>query len=215
MSAVGCEVVALRAVEGIENSNRPILVLPTLWYGYSPHHGYCGHHHPAIGNIPGRRSGRARIGSRAGRAARRHSQRARRQCELAGCGGIAAGSRLAWQGADRRRHLFPFGGAAPGRVPPVGDGHGTRLRIRDIGPTLRPSRVGRYVRRRHLPSRHQSTDLFGTSTVRSYHDFKDLSASGTLGDPSLASREKGEAILRICVEELRGFFREFADWPIA
>jgi creatinine amidohydrolase len=60
------------------------------------------------------------------------------------------------------------------------------------------------------PSRRQSTDLFGVSTVRSYHDFKDRSPTGTLGDPSFASSKKGEAILRICVEELRAFLKEFA-----
>ena len=40
---VGCdansaEAVALRAAAGLEASERPVLVLPTLWYGYSPHH---------------------------------------------------------------------------------------------------------------------------------------------------------------------------------
>src|SRR5262245_31797351 len=40
---VGCdansaEAVALRAAEGLGTSERPVLVLPTLWYGYSPHH---------------------------------------------------------------------------------------------------------------------------------------------------------------------------------
>src|SRR4029450_7853709 len=40
---VGCDAnsaaaVALRAAAGLETSERPVLVLPTLWYGYSPHH---------------------------------------------------------------------------------------------------------------------------------------------------------------------------------
>jgi creatinine amidohydrolase len=30
--------VALRSAQGLEDAAHPILVLPTLWYGYSPHH---------------------------------------------------------------------------------------------------------------------------------------------------------------------------------
>ena len=66
-----------------------------------------------------------------------------------------------------------------------------------------------------LPSPRQSTDLFGTSQVRAYHDFHDLSPSGVLGDPALASAEKGETILRVCVEELTTLVQDFARWPIS
>ena len=41
-------------------------------------------------------------------------------------------------------------------------------------------------------SRYLTTDLLGSSAVRVYHDFADLSPSGTLGDPSLATRREGE-----------------------
>ena len=40
-------------------------------------------------------------------------------------------------------------------------------------------------------SSYLTTDLLGGSPIRTYLDFADLSASGTLGDPSLASPEKG------------------------
>ena len=66
-----------------------------------------------------------------------------------------------------------------------------------------------------LPSPRQSADLFGTSQVRAYHDFRDLSPSGVLGDPALASADKGEIILRVCVEELVAFVQDFARWPIS
>jgi len=36
-----------------------------------------------------------------------------------------------------------------------------------------------------------------------------------LGDPGLASADKGETILRVCVEELVAFVQDFARWPIS
>ncbi len=59
-----------------------------------------------------------------------------------------------------------------------------------------------------------STDLFGGGRARTYLDFHDLSPTGTLGDPGLASAEKGARILTVCGEEVAAFLRDFATWPV-
>jgi creatinine amidohydrolase len=63
-------------------------------------------------------------------------------------------------------------------------------------------------------SSYRQTDLFGTSLARGYTDFRDLSPTGTYGDPSLASAEKGARIFAICVEETLALLRDFARLPI-
>lgn len=64
-------------------------------------------------------------------------------------------------------------------------------------------------------SRYLTTDLLGSSMVRTYLDFKDLSESGVLGDPSLATPEKGARFFDACVKALTTFIDDFARWPIA
>jgi creatinine amidohydrolase len=63
-------------------------------------------------------------------------------------------------------------------------------------------------------SRYLSTDLLGSSAVRTYHDFGDLSETGTLGDPSLATPEKGARFHAAVVAELARFIEDFSRWPI-
>ena len=63
-------------------------------------------------------------------------------------------------------------------------------------------------------SAYLSTDLLGGSQVRTYLDFKDLSPSGTLGDPALATPEKGAQFFAAVTEALAAFLQEFAGWPI-
>jgi creatinine amidohydrolase len=63
-------------------------------------------------------------------------------------------------------------------------------------------------------SAYLSTDLLGGSRVRTYHDFADLSESGTFGDPSLASPEAGARFHAAVVEEFVGFIEDFARWRI-
>ena len=63
-----------------------------------------------------------------------------------------------------------------------------------------------------LGSRYLSTDLFGAGIARRFVPFDALSPTGTLGDPSLASRETGERILHACSEELERFLADFAGW---
>jgi creatinine amidohydrolase len=63
-------------------------------------------------------------------------------------------------------------------------------------------------------SAYLNTDLLGGSRVRTYHDFADLSESGTLGDPSLATPEAGEKFHAAVVQELAAFIEDFAGWHI-
>ena len=61
-------------------------------------------------------------------------------------------------------------------------------------------------------SPYLTTDLLGASAVRTYHDFGDLSPSGTLGDPSLATRRKGRSSSRPSSAALVRFIEDFASW---
>jgi creatinine amidohydrolase len=63
-------------------------------------------------------------------------------------------------------------------------------------------------------SRFLTTDLLGSQAVRVYHDFGDLSASGTLGDPSLASAEAGKAFFEAVTQILADFIADFRGWAI-
>src|SRR5262245_41519401 len=54
-------------------------------------------------------------------------------------------------------------------------------------------------------SAYLTTDLLGSSAIRTYHDFADLSPHGTLGDPFLASREAGSAFFEAVVSALSAF----------
>jgi creatinine amidohydrolase len=63
-------------------------------------------------------------------------------------------------------------------------------------------------------STYLTTDLLGASAVRTYHDFGDLSESGTLGDPSLATPAKGAEFHDAVVGELVRFIEDFAVWTI-
>ena len=222
---VGCdansaEAVALRAAAGLEASERPVLVLPTLWYGYSPHH------MAFAGTVTLRSETFLSVVQDVVDSVL--AQGVRRAVILNGHGGNVSSldvvaSRLghAWHGKARIVAVTYFHLAAARqdefRESEMGGmGHAcefeTSLQLA-IHPELVDMKAAATCYPRP-PSERQSTDLFGTSSVRSYHDFKDLSPTGTLGDPALASPEKGATILRICVEELRAFLSEFTAWPM-
>jgi len=63
-------------------------------------------------------------------------------------------------------------------------------------------------------SAYLTTDLIGSQAVRVYHDFADLSPSGALGDPSLASPEAGAAFFAASAEALSAFITDFRNWTI-
>lgn len=64
-------------------------------------------------------------------------------------------------------------------------------------------------------SAYLTTDLLGSSPVRSYLDFADLSPTGTLGDPFLATRAAGSAFFEAVVTALTAFIQDFRTWRIA
>jgi creatinine amidohydrolase len=63
-------------------------------------------------------------------------------------------------------------------------------------------------------STYLTTDLLGAQAVRVYHDFGDLSSTGTLGDPSLASPEAGAKFFAASVRALGAFIEDFRGWTI-
>jgi creatinine amidohydrolase len=63
-------------------------------------------------------------------------------------------------------------------------------------------------------STYLTTDLLGGSAIRVYHDFGDLSPSGVLGDPSLATPELGAKFLAATVGALTAFIDDFRRWVI-
>lgn len=63
-------------------------------------------------------------------------------------------------------------------------------------------------------STYLTTDLLGGSPIRTYHDFGDLSESGTLGDPSLADPEHGAELREAVVDALVRFIEDFSAWRI-
>lgn len=63
-------------------------------------------------------------------------------------------------------------------------------------------------------SSYLTTDLLGGQAVRVYHDFADLSPTGTLGDPSLASPEAGAAFFEASAQALADFIADFRGWRI-
>jgi len=63
-------------------------------------------------------------------------------------------------------------------------------------------------------SGYLTTDLLGSSPIRTYHDFADLSPCGTLGDPALASPEAGAAFFDAVAEALAAFIDDFRGWRI-
>src|SRR5690606_23636940 len=63
-------------------------------------------------------------------------------------------------------------------------------------------------------SPYLTTDLIGSQAVRVYHDFGDLSPTGTLGDPALASPEAGRAFFDGSVAALTAFIEDFRGWAI-
>jgi creatinine amidohydrolase len=63
-------------------------------------------------------------------------------------------------------------------------------------------------------SRYLTTDLLGAQAIRLYHDFGDLSPTGTLGDPAFASPEAGKAFFAVVTGELAAFIADFRSWTI-
>jgi creatinine amidohydrolase len=102
------------------------------------------------------------------------------------------------------------------RSPPGGMGHACEFETAMIM-HIRPDLVAHDKAKAIYPdpgSSYLSTDLLKGSAIKTYLDFADLSPHGTLGDPSLASPEKGAEFFAAVVAELVRFMEDFAKWPI-
>ncbi len=64
-------------------------------------------------------------------------------------------------------------------------------------------------------SPYLTTDLLGGSAIKTYLDFADLSPTGTLGDPALATPDAGGKFFEAVVGELAAFIEDFRGWAIA
>jgi creatinine amidohydrolase len=99
---------------------------------------------------------------------------------------------------------------------PGGMGHACEFET-SLVQHLRPDLVRIEEARTTYPdpgSPYLTTDLIGSQAVRVYHDFGDLSPTGTLGDPSFASPEAGRAFFDASVASLAAFIDDFRGWAI-
>lgn len=198
----------------------PVLLLPPPWYGYSPHHM----------SFPGTvtlssATFMAMVKDIAGSVL---AHGFRRLALVNGHGGnvsvldvVASDLGHAWHRRARIAAVTYFALVAH-RAPEFresavgGMGHAcefeTSLMLHLAGEAVRMERAQTCYPETNSP--FLATDLFGRSLARTYIDFADLSATGTFGDPGLASAEKGARIFASCVEELSRFLADFAQWPI-
>ncbi|MBO6637865.1 MAG: creatininase family protein [Roseitalea sp.] len=63
-------------------------------------------------------------------------------------------------------------------------------------------------------STYFGADLLAGGSVASAATFRELSPSGVIGAPTLATGERGEALLETMVARLATFFADFATWPL-
>lgn len=64
-------------------------------------------------------------------------------------------------------------------------------------------------------SRYLGADLLAGGPVSAAASFKELSSSGVIGAPTLASGERGQVLLDAMVTAVAQFIEDFATWPIA
>jgi len=62
-------------------------------------------------------------------------------------------------------------------------------------------------------SAYFGADLLSGGAVASAASFRELSPTGVIGAPSFATEERGEALLQAMVARLAAFFADFATWP--
>jgi creatinine amidohydrolase len=107
--------------------------------------------------------------------------------------------------------------AALRRSAPGGMGHACEFET-SMMQHVRPQLVNMDLAATTYPdpgSDYLTTDLLGAQAVRVYHDFADLSPTGTLGDPSLATPEAGAKFFAASVDALVAFIEDFRAWTIA
>lgn len=81
-----------------------------------------------------------------------------------------------------------------------------------VPPSVRTGRLARNVPLRHTA--YFTQDLIHGSKVTLGLQWPDFSSTGVLGDPTLASPEKGQRFFRAAVDAVTAFLREFATWNL-
>lgn len=198
---------------------RPLLLMPALWTGLSPHH---------MG-LPGSVTLRADtfVALLEDVCASVLHHGVRRLLVLNGHGGNVAAidvalTKLGERGLDLERVvaatywqlLDPERVAALRDTPKGGTGHAgefeTSLMLATHGALVASDEaVSCYPTQ---PSGYLSSDLFQTGPAKRYMPFDRLSSTGTLGDPTHADEEKGRRILAACAEALRRLLEDLASW---
>ncbi len=221
---LGCDTIiperlAVRTAERLAGEPL-VLVLPPLWYGYSPHHMRF------AGTITLNAETLIEIVCQVCDSVLRHG--IRRVVVLNGHGGNISAMDLAatrigeqWSGRARIVSLTYWRLVAHRteefrESPSGGTGHAgefeTSLMLALNEPLVdMNAAVTNYP---EMPSPAISSDLFESRTASVYHDFADLSETGTLGDPSFASSDKGVRILQLHEDELSAFLQDMSTWSV-
>jgi creatinine amidohydrolase len=198
-------------------AEQPLLLLPTLWTGLSPHH------MGLPGSLTLRTSTFIDVVQDVCTSLLHHG--VRRIVLLNGHGGNVSAlgvvlARLGEQGLPVERvavvtywHLVAHRTSEFRDTRHGGTGHAGEFETSLMLATHEQLvKEGAEVCYPELPSDYLSTDLFAEGLAKRYVAFDRLSETGTLGDPSAASAEKGRRILIACSEELHAFLTDFASW---
>lgn len=59
-----------------------------------------------------------------------------------------------------------------------------------------------------------AADLLSGGPVAAAASFRELSDSGVIGAPTLASADRGQALLEVMIAAVAGFLEDFATWPL-
>ncbi len=195
----------------------PVVLLPTQWLGHSPHHAHFGsvslNLRPYMEIIGGLCRSLARMG-------------ARKIFLLNGHGGNDAGCRAALcelkvELPDRQIAFASYWSLAAEAMakirssPAGGMGHACEMET-SVMLAIRPELVsmkdatddGTF----RESSRYRVLDMLRPQPYYMVRDFHELSESGTLGMPSLASAEKGAQFLEAATDGVVEFLRDFAGW---
>jgi creatinine amidohydrolase len=100
--------------------------------------------------------------------------------------------------------------------PPGGIGHAcefeTSLMLHLRPESVRRERIVRELRPQRFAA--ESYDLFQAGEVRAHWKTHELSRSGVMGAPDLATEEKGRLVFAACVEGLAGLIEELREQPL-
>ena len=81
---------------------------------------------------------------------------------------------------------------------------------------LHPERVRMQLARRDGPrhtSPYRKTDMQYAKPVYGVNEFHEISQSGVVGYPDLATTEKGQRFFEAIVRDVAAFAQEFVTWP--